>query len=181
MRFSTAVVFGMVLASGSHAQPAGSVVESDFANAYHYVDHYEVMIDAPPQEVWPKLLDFASWMHEFDMEHQSGPETAPGAVYRIYEGQDLLFEVVKVIPEKMILGVNLPSMLEGEASVGMSMITLAEFDGQTLVTNFMSRQYEWHQQEPNPSKSRRESADFKEFNQRVWDNFFARLKELVER
>jgi hypothetical protein len=60
------------------------------------------------------------------------------------------------------------------------MTTLAEFDGRTLVTNFMARQYEWREQEPNPIEARRASADSKEFNQRMWDGFLDRLKELVE-
>src|SRR5690606_42014095 len=100
MRLVAAFALGVILAGEAHAQSVGSVVESEFANAYHYVDRYEVMIDAPPEEVWPKLLDFASWMHEFDMVHQSGPKTAEGAVYRIYEGQNFFFEIATVVPER---------------------------------------------------------------------------------
>ncbi len=173
-------VIGLLWASQLDAQPVATIWDSDIANAYHYIDRYEVMIDASPREVWPHLLDFASWMHQFDMEHESGPATGEGATYRLYEGQDFFFKVVAEIPERMVVGINLPSTMEGEASVGASMMTLAAFDGRTLVTNFMARQYEWREAEANPIKSRRESADFKEINRRLWDGFLGRLKDLVE-
>lgn len=180
MKARLALVAGLSITSPLHAQSTGSVWGSDLANAYHYVDRYEVIIDASPQEVWPWLLDFGSWMHQFDMKHESGPEAGEGATYRLYDGQDFFFKVVAVVPERMIVGINLPSTLQGESSVGVSMMTLAEFEGRTLVTNFMARQYEWHEAEPNPIKERRESSDFQDFNQRMWDGFLERLRDLVE-
>jgi hypothetical protein len=180
MKAGWAPVLGLLIASPLHAQSAVSIWGSDLANSYHYMDRYEIMIDASPQEVWPRLLDFGSWMYDFDMKHESGPEAGEGATYRLYEGQDFFFRVVAVVPEKMVVGINLPSTLEGEASVGVAMMALAEFDGRTLVSNFMARQYEWHDADPNPIRARRESVDFQEFNERMWNGFLERLRDLVE-
>lgn len=157
-----------------------SMLESEFADSYHYVDHYEVMIDASPQEVWPHILDLRSWMHEFNMLHESGPPGSEGEILRLYEGQDFFLQVVKIIPERMILSVNLPSSIGGEDSVGVSMMTLAEVDGGTLVTNFMSRRYDGAGDAFTGLQERRNSDEYKEFNERMWTDFLLRLKELVE-
>lgn len=164
----------------SSALADSSMIESDLTHSYHYVDRYEIMIDASPRDVWPHLLDLDSWMYRFDMVHEAGPAGAEGEVVRLYEGQEFLFQIVKVIPERLIVGVNLPSSIEGEDSVGVSMITLAAANGGTLVSNFMSRQYDWSQETPNPVKQRRSSEEFREFNGTLWSGFLARLKELAE-
>ena len=156
------------------------MIESELADSYHYVDHYEVLIDAPSEDVWPHLLDMGSWMHGFDMLHESGPTGSEGQVLRIYEGQDFFLEIVKIIPGRVLVGVNLPSNMEGEESVGISMMTLTDVDGKTLVSNFMSRRYDWAEDAPNPLKERRGSGAFRELNRSLWEDSLARLKALAE-
>lgn len=157
------------------------IVASDRADSYHFVDHYEVLIDRSPEEVWPHLLDFGSWMYELSMTHVSGPRNGEGEVLRLYEGQDFLFEITKIVPKRMIVGINHPSTMQGEESVGVAMFTVTEVDGKTLVSNFMSRQFHWTQEGPNPLRATRESAQFREANRVMWeDNFLARLRELAE-
>ncbi|MEJ2133557.1 MAG: hypothetical protein P8Y95_18495 [Gammaproteobacteria bacterium] len=131
-------------------------------------------------DVWPHVVDVGEWMHGFDMQHESGPMKSEGEVLRLYEGQDFFFQIVKVIPERMMVAVNLPSSMQGERSVGVSMITLAAVDDKTLVSNFMSRQYDWSEQAPNPVKARRQSEEFREFNRTTWRGFLTRLKQLAE-
>lgn len=163
------------------AAPAQAlIVDSDLADAYYFVDHYEVLIDRAPEQVWPHLLDFSSWMYEFSMSHVSGPRNGEGAILRIYEGQDFFFEITKIVPNRMIVGINHPSTMQGEESVGIAMFTLTELDGKTLVSNFVSREYHWTQQGPNPLRATRESAEFQESTRATWDTFLARLRELAE-
>jgi hypothetical protein len=165
------------------AQPAvaGTIVDSGLTDAYHYVDHYEILIDAPPVDVWPHLMDFRGWMYDFSMTHVSGPRGGEGEVLRLYGNDEYLLEVVKVIPNRLVVAVNLPSSVAGEESVGIGMFTLAEIEGGTLVTNWMSRQFTGADGAPNPLRARRASDEFKETTRAMWeDRFLPRLKELAE-
>ncbi len=184
-RLNLFIVVSAISAAAQSVSAQEGIIESNLSDSYHYVDHYEVLIDAAPGDVWPHVLDFASWMDRFDMLHESGPVRAEGQILRPYEGQEFLVEIVKLIPERIVVSVNLPSSSEGEESVGISMITLAEVDGRTLVSNFMSRQYDRSQDAPdqdapNRSKARRASEEFKDFNRTLWDGFLANLKRLAE-
>ena len=179
MRFVPYVIIGFLLVQDAFAE--SSIIESSVSNTYIYTDHYEVLINRPAEEVWPHLLDLGSWMYDFEMALEDGEPQAEGALYRLYSGEDFFYLIVKIIPGRMIVGVNLPSNMEGEESVGIAMFTLAEVGGKTLVTNFMSRQYDWPVEEPSPIKQRRESEDFKAFNSDMWGRFLGRLKEVTER
>ena len=62
MKAATACALGLALSTQLHAQSVENIWDNELANAYHYVDRYEILIDASPQEVWPRLLDLGSWM-----------------------------------------------------------------------------------------------------------------------
>jgi hypothetical protein len=174
----------LLLAAGLLISRAGfaetDVIGSELADAYYFVDTYEVMIDAASDEVWPHLVDVASWMYEFSMIHESGPRNAEGEVLRLYEGQDYLVQLAKLIPGKLMVAVNLPSLAEGEQLVGISMFTLTEVDGKTLVSNFMTRHSVWVLDTPNTLREVRESAEFQQSTRDRWNRFLTRLRELAE-
>ena len=157
------------------------IIDSELASAYHFVDTYEVLIDSPPDVVWPHLLDFKSWMQGVAMIHESGPVGAEGEVLRLYEGEEFFVEITKIVPGEMVLIANLPSTMEGEDMVGVSMLTLTEVGGKSLVSNFMSRHMNWPEATPNPLRARRESAEYRAFNHEMQAQALGRLRELAER
>jgi hypothetical protein len=155
-------------------------VDSDAADSYHFVDAYEIVIDRTPEVVWPILVDQSLWT-DFEMIHESGPRNAEGEVLRLYPGQDFFVQIVNLIPERMMVVANLPSTMEGEASIGLAMLTLADLGGKTLVSNFMVRYYDWTADGPNPLRARRESAEYQAFNREMWqERYLPRLRELAE-
>ena len=156
------------------------IIDSALADAYHFVDTYEILIDATPEQVWPHLIDLGSWMYEFSMIHESGPRRAEGEVYRLYEGQDYFMELAKLIPGKLVIAVNLPSELQGEQLSGVGMFTLTEVGGKTLVSNFMSRHFVWLADTPDTLRERRASAEFQTSTQDRWNRFLERLRDRVE-
>lgn len=168
------------LLTGGQAPAAESMLESELADSYHYIDKYEILINAPAALIWPHLVDLGSWMNSFSMIHESGPVNGEGEILRLYEGEEFYLQIVKLIPQRMLVGVNLPSSIENEDSVGVVMITLAEFEEGTLASIFMSRQYDWPGPGDNPIKQRRETATFVEFNNTIYKGFLERLKELSE-
>jgi len=176
--------FGVVLITASFdltvAHADDFIIDSKLAASYHFVATYEILIDRPPEDVWPVLIDQASWT-DFAMIHESGPRNAEGEVLRLYPEQEFFIEIIELIPERMFVVANLPSAIDGEESVGIAMMTLADVDGKTLVTNFMARHYNWTGDGPNPLRARRASAEFREFNRAGWeDQLLPRLRDLVE-
>jgi hypothetical protein len=79
-----------------------------------------------------------------------------------------------------ILGLNHPSDMQGEESLGTAMFTLTEMNGQTLVSMFMSRYYNWLHETPNPMRATRETEEFLQFTSEMHEGSLARLKEIVE-
>ena len=131
----------LIVLSSALAEPV--ILDSELASSYHFFDTYEVLIDAPPEDVWPDLLNARSWQYKFDLSHVSGPVNAEGEVLRIYEGEDFFMEISRIIPEKMIVSTLLPATMQDEDALGIGMLTLSEVDGKTLVSNFMARKYDW--------------------------------------
>jgi hypothetical protein len=173
-------VVGVALLGARSASAGSSLIESDLANAYYFVEHYEVLIDRAPGAVWPHLLDMGSWMYRFDMIPVSGPQSEERQVFRLYAGEEFFFEIVKVIPGRMIVGVNLPSTMHGEEMIGVSMLTLTEVNGRSLVAIFMSRHNTWPEAGKNLLRETRDSAEFRESTHAMWDGFMQRLRELAE-
>jgi hypothetical protein len=172
---SVLVALGVAASGGASAQH--TIVDSSAANAYFFVDHYEIVIDAPPESVWPHALDLPAWM---GLIHESGPRGEVGEVYRLYDGEEFFFETTRLIPQRLLLGVLHPFEIQGEQSLGMGMIVLTDLGGRTLVSNFMSRHFAWLQDGPNPLRERRESADYLELTNSMQTENLERLKALVE-
>ncbi len=149
-------------------------------DSYHVVFHHQIKIQKPAAIVWPHLIRQNSWI-DFDLIHVSGPRLQEGEVFRLYEGQEFYVQTIKLIPNELYVGVNLPSTFEGEDSTGIAVFSLTESDGKTVVTVTMSRQYFWVGDGPNPMRKIRESEQFRESTRALWEEkFLPRLRELAE-
>ena len=100
--------------------------------------------------------------------------------------QDFYLQTVKVIPEKLLMQVNLPSLYRDEYSTGVGIFTLhslcptARCDS-TRVSVIMDRRYVWQGDGSNGTRAVRASADFNEATRAAWeDNYLPRLKSLAE-
>ena len=149
--------------------------------AYNFVTHYRVLIDAPVAQVWPVLLNFRAWIYEFEHATVSGVPGMPGHVVRLYEGQDFLTQVTAVVPEKMIATVNLPLTFNGEFGTGVGVFTLHNHGGKTEVALSMSRRYSPAGEGFSNLEARRASAAFQASTRAMWqDRFLERLKVIAE-
>ena len=153
--------------------------------AYNFVTHYRVQIDAPAAAVWPYLLDFRSWIYEFEHTTVSGVPGTPGHVARLYEGQEFLTQVTAVVPEQMIAIVNLPLTFNGELGTGVGVFTLHDHGSRTEVALSMSRRYTHAGEDTEEGfsdlKATRGSVEFQARSRTMWqDRFLGRLKAIVE-
>ena len=111
--------------------------------------------------------------------NESSPIAVEGEVFRLYGNFHM--EVVKVIPEKMLLLVNLPNIQEGEKTQGTAMITVSEENGKILVSLIMNRIYIWPRYEKNVLRERRKSSERSENRSHMYNQgFLANLKKLSE-
>ena len=180
---STITGFGLAAAAfvAAAAMASETVTPEPDGSTYHFVAHYAVDVEAPATAVWDQLVDIGSWMHEFELTHESGAPGQEGEVRRLYSGQDFFIEITKIIPHELLVFANLPTTFNGEHSTGVAVITLTETVGTTTVKLTMSRGYSWDGTEPNPQKATRESPEFHERTRAQWqDRFLGRLRALVE-
>jgi hypothetical protein len=168
------------LMAGRVACADTTIIDSELADLYHFVDTNEVLINASPEEVWPHLVNLGSWMYEFSMIHESGPRHAEGEILRLYEGQDFFLQLTKLVPGKLMLGVSLPSLEQGEELTGIGMFSLTEVNGKTLVSSFLARQSAWTLDTRNTLRETRQSAEFQQNTSDRWNRFLTRLRELAE-
>ena len=89
-------------------------IKTDTAG-YHVTFHYQTIIERPAEDVYPHVINMGSWI-DFDFIHVSGPRAQEGEVFRLYEGQEFYFKTIKQIPNRLYVGVNLPSTFKGEES-----------------------------------------------------------------
>lgn len=180
MKLQLFAVFATLLLVSHVAVSAAITVEPD-RSSYHYVSHYSIEIDAPVDTVWKNLIDVSSWMYEFELTLVAGTPGEEGEVRRLYEGQEFLVEITKVIPNELLVIANLPSSFNGEYSTGVTVITLDEMGGVTRVRLTMSRRYSWNSDTPDTQKQMRESAEFSERTKAMWqDRFLGKLRSLAE-
>ncbi len=156
-----------------------SQIDASSGDSYYYIDHFETVIDKPADEVWPHVIEMGKWM-----PWMANDESKAGKISehdRVHLYGDYYVEVVKIVPQKLIILANLPAEDEGGESQGVAMISTSEFKGKTLVSIFMSRIYYWFEDEPDPLRATRESSDFSS-NRKVTfqGNFLAKLKQLAE-
>lgn len=166
---------------GSNAGLATEIITDEpDSNVYSFVSHYRIQIDAPVQSVWHHAKDYGSWMNAFDMAHESGNPGEAGEVIRLYAGQDFFMQATAVVPEQLMVLSNLPMTMQGEHSTGIAVITLNKTGGGTSIDLTMSRRYSWDQEGENPMKAMRQSAQFQENTENMWQGFLANLKALSE-
>jgi len=163
------------------AAASDSITTEPEGNAYHYVSHYEMVIDAPAEDVWPVLADLGAWMDEFELSPVSGEPGAQGEVLRLYPEQAFYIQITRKIPNKFLAIANLPSTFQGERSTGVGVIALHEADGDTTVSITLSRRYTPLGDGANEMKARRSSAEFEQYDDAMWrERFLGNLKNLVE-
>lgn len=181
----TVVSGALILAlfvSGATAHAASeTLTDEPSSEAYNFVSHYRVTIDAPANEVWPILIDFQSWMSGFEQSTVSGTPGSPGHVLRLYEGQDFMTQVTGVEPQKMLSVVNLPLTFNGEYGTGVGAFTLHEMDDRTEVSLTMSRRYTPAGEGFGKLKTTRQSSEFQARTRAMWqDQLLGNLKSIVE-
>ncbi len=160
---------------------AASISEERDNNAYYFVSHYEIRIDAAPAEIWPHLIDLGSWMYEFEVAPVSGNYGEAGYVVQLYPDQPFYVQITRAIPNRLLTIANLPSTIRGETSTGVGVITLSESAGGTTVNLTMSRRYEVLSDEGAELKAARASNEFRQNDAAMWkDRFLTRLKERSE-
>lgn len=156
-----------------------SALETDSASAYYYTDHFEVLIDRPVDETWPHVVELGTWMPWMASEDSPTGTAVEGRRVTLYG--DNVMEVVKVIPERMILLANLPVEENGERSQGTAMVSVIASGGGTLVSIFMNRVYVEVDGAESPQRAKRESTAFAEQRRTTFlDGFLSTLKRLVE-
>ncbi len=169
----------ILLATDVHASES---VSGEFgAEAYYFSSHYTIEIDASASAVWEQLIDLGSWMYELELSLESGSPGEVGEVRRLYAEQDFFIQTIEVIPNELLVFANLPATFNGEESTGITVISLSEANGATIVRLTMSRRFSWAGTEPNPMRATRESPEFQERTRAMWeDRFLDRLRSLVE-
>jgi hypothetical protein len=178
--FSLALIclFGAFILSVS-AMAQISELDAGLGDSYYYVDHFEIIIDKPLSDVWPHVIAMGKWMPWMASKDSPNEIASEGQKVNLYG--DFYIEVVKVIPQKMILLTNLPGVERGEQSQGIAMVSVIEINGKTLVSIFMSRIYNWFEPTENPQREIRESTDFAKQRKATFkDNFLEKLKQLSE-
>ena len=158
---------------------AGAIIEEPDGAAYHYTSHHSIDIPAEPMVVWSQLIRLGAWMYEFEMAAVSGIPGETGSVFRLYEGQDFLVQIIHSVPGSVLVMANLPIEFQGEQGTGVGVTTLTPVAAGTQVNLIMSRRYRWRSEGTNPFRQRRESADFQAATSARWDRFLARLSELA--
>jgi uncharacterized protein YndB with AHSA1/START domain len=179
-RVRVVLLFGVAMLVSDTLFASGTLVPEPGSDSYRFVSHYRITIDVPVSTVWKHLVDVGAWMYEFDMTLESGVPGEVGEIRRLYSGQEFLVQITKVVPNEMLAISNLPSTFNGEYSTGVSVITLNESNGGTVVDLTMSRRYEWRGEGENPMQARRASAEFNASTDATWGRFLERLRSLCE-
>ncbi len=157
------------------------LTEEAGTDAYHYVSTYRTEINASAEQVWPHLLDFGSWMVDFDMSHQGEGLTREGSLFRLYPGQDFFIQVLSLVPHESVVIANLPSRFRGEDSTGIGVISLTQIpDGTTVLNLTMSRRYKPTGSGAEELKNMRQSPGFRDGTSETWNRFLTELKARVE-
>ena len=179
MKYIYSILLGVLVSSHSVAEDF--ISQESAVNTYNYVSSYEIAINSPPGAVWKNLENLQSWMYAFELSHHSGNKCEVGEVLRLYPNQEFYIQVTGKVKDKLLTIVNLPSLLNGEQSTGVGVISLVPNGSETLVQLTMSRRYEWVGEGVNTMKQRRESKEFQSSTAQMWGNFLNRLKELSEK
>ena len=172
----------LLLFSSSQIFASTSLTDEPEGGVYNFVTYYRISIDAPVSTVWHQIVDLPSWMYDFELSNVSGEPGKEGEVLRLYEGQDFQIQIIKIVPNQLLLVANLPLNFKGELSQGIGAFSLHETSPtQTTVDLIMRRRYTWMGEGNNPIKATRQSKEFVDGTNAMWrDKFLARLKSLSE-
>jgi len=178
---SAALILGLFVIGPTPRAASETLTVEPSGQAYNFVMHYRIVIEAPARDVWAVLIDFDSWMYEFELSAVSGTPGTPGQVLRLYEGQDFLIQVTSVEQSRMLSIVNLPLALNGEFSTGAGVFTLHEAGEVTEVSLTMSRRYAPSGEGFSELRETRQSREFQASTRAMWqDRFLVRLKAIAE-
>lgn len=175
---SVITFFSCIVCQSTVAQV--SALDADIGDSYYYVDHFEITIDKQVSDVWPHVIEMGAWMPWMAIKDSPSNIVQEGQKVNLYG--DSYIEVVKIIPEKMVLLANLPNVENGEESQGIAMVSLVESEGKTIVSIFMSRIYSQTGALKSTQRSTRESIDFSTQRKEMFKgNFLEKLKQLAEK
>jgi len=181
LEFEMKILLSMVMLLCSFSMQASDTITTEPGDdAYSFVSHYRIPIDAPVDIVWSHLMDLGSWMYDFELSHVSGEAGKEGEVLRLYPGQDFFSQIISIVPNELLVVANLPVTFKGEMATGVTVITLNAFQDRTTVDLTISRRFTWQAEGENPLKKTRESAEFIERTRAMWGRFLEKLRALSE-
>jgi hypothetical protein len=186
-------------ATPAQASPAQGKDDGTTSHA-GYVSIAEIVIDAPPNVVWPQVLDIGSWIYDFHFVSVAGEVGRAGETKHLWPVEveilngiasvaeqertldnATVLKTIAAVPDKLWYGVNLPKA-EGDArSNGVNLVVLTERDGKTLVTAIRSKESLC----PSPASAQATQKHMYEYQpvaQHRWvHKYLPRLKELAEK
>ena len=115
------------------------------------VTFYEFTIEAPKERVWDVLKDISAWITDIKWDCVLGEESMQGNLVglqslgvKMPDGNLVpkrFQKVLNVIPGKLILWSDPVVKNDNDASSGVYVTTLAEYDGVTTVTTTLIKQF----------------------------------------
>lgn len=107
---------------------------------------FKLMIDAPPEAVWPHMLDFEKFNQTFErVEVLSGERNCVGTVSRLIkeEGEwympPYLVKIIELVPNEKIVWKMFPD--QGDSFFGFVEFSLTEVEGKTEFYNGVYFEY----------------------------------------
>ena len=179
--FQRTICLALAVLSGCAWSASASLVEEPGGEAYNFVTHYRIVVDAPIEPVWDGLIDLGAWMYDFEMSPVAGEPGRPGAVLRLYSGQEFLVQITAVDAPHLLAIANLPLAFRGEFGTGVGIMTLHRTEAGTEVVMSASRRYTPVGEGFRVLRETRESAEFQQRTHGMWARFLARLKANVEK
>lgn len=165
-----------------------------------YVSLAEMVIDAPPEAVWPHLVNVKSWIYDFHFETVAGRAGEQGEVQYLWPASvEVLnatlstppeertaekasaFKTLKLIPNKLWFA-SLPTKCDqsGLVSQGVNLVLLHPLSGRTHVTAIRSKESLCPSAEVR-AKTQDGMTAYQPVAQNRWmEKYLPRLKALAE-
>lgn len=174
------VVILTIILCGAQAVDANSEKSSEvMVESLDYTVHFEMTINSPPKDVWPYVLDFATWHPGMKVEHIEGEPNKAGELREItYPNAEPFFmKVLNVIPFKHYSGkMNVGRNGTGPGTYGH--FGLIDLGGKTLFA------YDVYAHTPIPPTPQSQINDLREKHIKgylsVIDIYLPQLKTLAE-
>jgi hypothetical protein len=146
--------------------------------SYYYIDHYEVAIDKSVTEAWPLVVDLSAWIPGLQGLNGRRPMAEEGETFLLYD--QFSMSVAKVVPEQLVVMVNLPAVQQREETQGVVMLSARQVGERTIVSLFMSRVFFWTDATENVLRATRESKEFSEQRKATYQAMLNELKLVAE-